>query len=1117
MYQIENSTNGIEESPTYFQAGFSGQENQAQEGLAIQSVEPKGSSPLEGSGFFDEMSNNELIALLIAGIFLIAVAFWFFENIDERLERIGRKLQRWQKRNRSDHRVEFPIASGELELPPTSTTNQSNLSASSLVETTPFLESERRQQQSNSLEPQLVSESGEKSTEAESKIRKFENETRQLKEQLADQSDASNSKNSRIDSLQQELDDKIDELEKLQAALEDANLRANKNTESLSDQSGLRHQELADELAEAKEMESQARSELADAKEQLESLTSKTARVEQEMETAYQELLSKGDVALGLRSELTSFESLAQSLQEKLTSAESDLEEQLNQNQVAQSKIEKAEADAVELREQLDAQTQENASKQASESSQIEALEKDLADQATQIQELQESINEASSTADQKAASLEDSDLRCQKLTDELAELKLARDKSDSDLASAKEEIEALTSKATQVESDLQITNQEVLEKSDLAESLLEKNTCLNSDLEKLENLFTEAEAKAKELSESQDKLQAQLQAEIDNREQAAKELDAAKQEIADLTRLADESKSKLAHRDNDLQEEIEKLQVSLDETRSNELKFENTCDELNSKIVDRESQLSAAQEEVASLKSEIASLSQDTRLELAEAVKMLTHEQTLHDELKIAANQDRENLSLQVAKFSEQESRMESLQQQAKKSDHELAQTLKLLENEKAQNAELKNASQQFEVELGQKNSQYAELETRFQDLTQSSAQNLSAESKKLERQGLKIDELRVALKKERGRRAETLKQLENEQAQNVELKNASQQFEVQLGEKNSQYAELETRFQDLTQSNAKNQSAGSKQLEQQGLKIDKLQVALEKERAANAELENASQRFEVELNQKNSQYAELETKFQDLTQSNAQNQSAGSKQLEQQGLKIDKLQVALEKERAANAELENASQRFEVELNQKNSQYAELETKFQGLAQSNAQNQSADSKQLEQQGLKIDELQIALEKEKELRSEVHQKLETSQTRLQELEKDAQTSTVDQANYDELVHKVDKYKKAFRKSKTHIEGLTAQKAEMSELATEYLAAAKILRRDLDQQLQTSRELKSKLDKAKSSGSSEAEINRLVEQRARKYVLELKSQFEIRLKQKNELIRKLQKRQTVES
>ena len=326
-----------------------------------------------------------------------------------------------------------------------------------------------------------------------------------------------------------------------------------------------------------------------------------------------------------------------------------------------------------------------------------------------------------------------------------------------------------------------------------------------------------------------------------------------------------------------------------------------------------------------------------------------------------------------------------------------------------------------------------------------------------------MKIDELQTAIKEESKLLAETTELLENQQAQNEELKTASQQFEIELSQEKSQYAELETKLQQLTEANAEKRAAESEQLKQQELKIDELQTAIKEESKLLAET--------TEL---------------------------------------------LENQQAQNVELKTASQQFELELSQEKSQYAELETKLLQLTQAKAENRSAESEQLKQQELKIDELQAALEKERGLRTEIQEKQEASQSRLEELE-DAQTSTVDQTQYDELAQKVAQYRVAYRKSKSIIEQLTAQKSEMSDLATEYLSATKTLRGQLDEQLQITGELKSKLENDTGSASSEAEINSLVEQRARNYVLKLKSQFEQRIKEKNELIRKLQKHQAVES
>jgi len=222
--------------------------------------------------------------------------------------------------------------------------------------------------------------------------------------------------------------------------------------------------------------------------------------------------------------------------------------------------------------------------------------------------------------------------------------------------------------------------------------------------------------------------------------------------------------------------------------------------------------------------------------------------------------------------------------------------------------------------------------------------------------------------------------------------------------------------------------------------------------------------------------------------------------------------------------ADLKNQTQQLETELSQKVSKVTELEAELRDAVEADAEKTASESRQLEQQELKLNELQTALAEEKELRAEVSQKLEASENRISELEKETGDSTVDQAvdqaNYEELEQKVEKYKTALRKSKSVVEKLSAQKSEMSQLATEYLSAAKVLRRDLDHQLEASQKLKSKLAQSGAGNSdspSQDDLNRLVEKRARAYVLKLKSQFEERLKEKNDLIRKLQSRNTVES
>ena len=54
-------------------------------------------------------------------------------------------------------------------------------------------------------------------------------------------------------------------------------------------------------------------------------------------------------------------------------------------------------------------------------------------------------------------------------------------------------------------------------------------------------------------------------------------------------------------------------------------------------------------------------------------------------------------------------------------------------------------------------------------------------------------------------------------------------------------------------------------------------------------------------------------------------------------------------------------------------------------------------------------------------------------------------------------------------------------------------------------------------DQGLTAGLSQSEINSMVEKRARKYVLELKAHFEMRIKRKNDLIRKLREAAGIQS
>ena len=135
---------------------------------------------------------------------------------------------------------------------------------------------------------------------------------------------------------------------------------------------------------------------------------------------------------------------------------------------------------------------------------------------------------------------------------------------------------------------------------------------------------------------------------------------------------------------------------------------------------------------------------------------------------------------------------------------------------------------------------------------------------------------------------------------------------------------------------------------------------------------------------------------------------------------------------------------------------------------------------------------------------------LESATLRADAVDKQVETAGVSQSDYDELMQKAVKYKTACLKNKSFADELRNQKASMKELAAKYLAVAKDLRKELDDQLYLNAQLKQKL--GSTPPSSDEDTNQLVRQHAREHVLKLKSQFEAKIKKKNELIRKLQER-----
>ena len=172
------------------------------------------------------------------------------------------------------------------------------------------------------------------------------------------------------------------------------------------------------------------------------------------------------------------------------------------------------------------------------------------------------------------------------------------------------------------------------------------------------------------------------------------------------------------------------------------------------------------------------------------------------------------------------------------------------------------------------------------------------------------------------------------------------------------------------------------------------------------------------------------------------------------------------------------------------------------------------------------IDALQLELKTEKTSGAKAIEKLSANESRLAQLQDETSADSVNRENYKMLAKKMVQYKKRYRENKLQIEELTGKNKSMKALATEYFEAAKKLRNDLSQQVQLTESLKQKSQTLQpkdstantgTQGLSQSEINSLVEKRARKYVLELKAHFEMRIKRKNDLIRKLRESAGIQS
>ena len=275
-----------------------------------------------------------------------------------------------------------------------------------------------------------------------------------------------------------------------------------------------------------------------------------------------------------------------------------------------------------------------------------------------------------------------------------------------------------------------------------------------------------------------------------------------------------------------------------------------------------------------------------------------------------------------------------------------------------------------------------------------------------------------------------------------------------------------------------------------------------LETEQTLTGQLKQTAAKNSAELSLQVKKYAELETKLLVLEESHS------------------KTEQLLKDEQSARAKMASIVQQKKDRQSDDANQILEMESEIESLKQLNqasAKQLSEAQESLRHNQSRTTELEAAAAQHSALLAERETKyknleleLESATLRADAVDKQVETAGVSQSDYDELMQKAVKYKTACLKNKSFADELRNQKASMKELAAKYLAVAKDLRNELDDQLYLNAQLKQKL--GSTPPSSAEDTNQLVRQHAREHVLKLKSQFEAKIKKKNELIRKLQER-----
>ena len=937
----------------------------------------------------------------------------------------------------------------------------------------------------------------------ESKIEAFENEALQLKQQLSELREQHRedemSREGAVESLSAKLATRTAELDELRNRFEETTTSRDEKT-ALLEEADVRCKNLNEELEELKlsetQNQTQLQSEFETAQKEILTLKENAEHAKEEIDAFYQEMQNKDDIATALGEENEQLRSTMENVENQLATVETD----------AKLTLESKEEMRAQFKEQIDCLEQLKQQHQS-----------ELTSAKQEISKLQQNTEFSQSDFDQKlsehAEMIEDLESRLEATTIE-AQTSLVENKklnsiitnAESELASAQAEIKDL--KSLIAENDVSAEQTEVLQKQ-----LEEVNAQAGDSLKQIDLLTFEI-----------DELKNQLRLTTEELDVATTSLAKHDDQLAQLN-----AKSKL------LEERAEGAELKLAETSASLVQQQNDYaeletaskqgrDELNlqaAKYSEAESELASAQAEITDLKSLIAE--NDVSAEQTEVLQKQIEEVNAQagdslkqidlltfeiDELKNQLRLTTEELDVATtshAKHDDQLAQLNAksklLEERAEGAELKLAETSATLVQQQNDYAELETASKQHRDELNLQAAKYSEAESELAS-AQAEITDLKSLLAENDMSAEQTEVLQKQLQEINAQAGDSLKQIDLLTFEIDELKNQLRLTTEELDVATTSHAKHDDQ---LAQLNTESKSL-KERTEGAELKLAETSAMFLQQQNDYTEMETASKQHRDELALQVAKYSELET-----------NAASLENQIQASGEKTEQMAAELREARLLQVELEKTTKRQKAKLSQKENLCKELESKLQKTVEALDDKGSSDFQNLADQSDEREELQIALQNEETQRLEILEELKISQSRIAELEQQCQANSENEPNYEKMANKAIKYKSAYKKMEAYLKELTEQKSDMMELATEYLAVAKILRRDLDIQLNITAELERKLKERSSSGENSPDLKLLVQKSARAHVLAMKTEFEERIKKKNAKIRKLKNREPVQS